>query len=321
MQYIGGFFELELPAATTQTYHAEAVALNSARACLSLLIQQLKIQKLYLPFYTCDALIEPLQEQNIAFEFYALNKNLEPENEPILKENEYWLYINYFGLKTEYVKKTVAKFGQKVLIDNTQAFFERSFFPAYSFNSARKWFGVADGAYLYSPTKITFQPEKPTVLETRHLTERLNGNQETAYKIFKAAEAAVTTDLKSISRFSERLLELVNYEQVQQQRRSNYQVYAEAFQELNLLKLPLLKPDSVPFVYPLLLAKDIDRTKVFEQGIFITRLWDDVLNRKAENGSFLFEKGLAQNLLALPIDHRYTAEECTKVIKAFTALL
>ena len=109
MKGIGGFLELELPN-PSKSFHKNAISFSTGRACLNFILQQVKPKMIYIPYYTCDAVIEPIQINNIKFKYYSLNNNLRPD-EIILNDNEYILYINYFGIKTDIVKALIEKYG------------------------------------------------------------------------------------------------------------------------------------------------------------------------------------------------------------------
>ena len=71
---IGGYFELELNN-RQKSYHPNAkLALKSGRACLQILLQQELPKKVWLPYYTCDTLIDPLISCDIKYDFYNLNE-------------------------------------------------------------------------------------------------------------------------------------------------------------------------------------------------------------------------------------------------------
>src|SRR5215207_9768310 len=112
MKPIGGFFELELPAFVS-TYHPDAIALSTGRACLRLMIQHLAISKCYVPYYTCEAVYHPFQYENIPFEYYEINGSMDPKSYPSLGEGEYFLYINYFGVKSATVEELIKRYGDK----------------------------------------------------------------------------------------------------------------------------------------------------------------------------------------------------------------
>lgn len=103
MKPIGGFLELELN--TGDHYHQNAIKLNTARNSIEYILRAKDYKKIYLPKYTCDSIIEPAKKLNIDYEFYSIDKNLEPIFDKELKTNEVFLYINYFSLKDNFVKK------------------------------------------------------------------------------------------------------------------------------------------------------------------------------------------------------------------------
>ena len=75
MKTIGGFFELELPA-QGRGYHPAAIALSTGRACISLTLECEKPSRVFIPYYCCDALFDPMEKMGIDCEFYAINEAL-----------------------------------------------------------------------------------------------------------------------------------------------------------------------------------------------------------------------------------------------------
>ena len=69
---IGGYFELELPYCFE--YHKNAIPLNSGRFCFEYLLRCRKYKKVYIPYYTCDSVIEPVIKLGIDYEFYHIDK-------------------------------------------------------------------------------------------------------------------------------------------------------------------------------------------------------------------------------------------------------
>jgi hypothetical protein len=316
---IGGFFELEVPR-SQHSFHPRAIALTNGRACLNLILQQLQPQKIWLPFYTCDALLQPLLLNQISYEFYSINPALELARSPALGAGEYLIYINYFGLKTRYVEQLTALYGGRLILDNTQAFFERGNGKNWAFNSARKFFGVPDGGYLYTPESSVFDYPSNTKIGYQHLVDRLLGKQPQAYAEFVTAEAALTCEIQGMSLLSQTLLSTVDYKAVIQKRRENFQTYHAAFQALNQLNWQVEgQQDGVPFYYPLLLDRTIERRSLYQNQIFVPTLWQDTLNRGIDG--FQFEQKLTQQLLPLPLDHRYSTPEINIVIRTLQNIL
>ncbi|MDZ8259583.1 hypothetical protein [Nostoc sp. ChiQUE01b] len=314
---IGGFFELEIQN-KDYNYHSNAIALSNGRACLNLILKHINAQKIWIPFYTCDALLEPIINNQISYSFYSININLEPTESFELKENEYFLYINYFGIKNKFIESLIKKYSNQIIIDNTQAFFDRENSKTWSFNSARKFFGVPDGAYLYTPYHIAVDYERNTDLSCNYLFNRLLGKQKQAYQEFIEYEKGLDDEIKKISIVSEYLLANIDYLSIAHKRRYNFNYYHSIFEEINQFNLPLAA-NSIPYHYPLLIKNIIDKNLLYERNIFIPMLWKDTTQRRLEG--FDFEQNLTQKLIALPIDHRYKIDDLDYVIESLKKLL
>jgi hypothetical protein len=145
MQVSEGYFELELQPG--RSFHQEAIALNSGRNALKHILQEHSPRQLVLPKYLCAAVMQPILELKIPYAFYAINEQLEPVGLDEFDADITVLYINYFGLKDSVVQ-ALANNTKNVIIDNTQAFFSSAISNVPTFYSARKFFGVPDGAYV-----------------------------------------------------------------------------------------------------------------------------------------------------------------------------
>ena len=121
MKAIGGYFELELPKG--EHYHKKAIRLNTARNCFEYVLRARGYAKVYIPYYTCEVMLEPIIKLGLDYEFYHINDQLELQNLPKLSENEAILYTNYFGLKQNCVKRLAAEYGIQLIVDNAQAFY------------------------------------------------------------------------------------------------------------------------------------------------------------------------------------------------------
>src|ERR1700758_3780860 len=97
MRAIGGYFELELN--QFKEYHANDIKLNTGRNALEYILTSKQYTKIYLPFFSCDVLLEPIKRLNIIFEFYSINELFEPIFDfSKIRGGEVFLYTNYFGL-------------------------------------------------------------------------------------------------------------------------------------------------------------------------------------------------------------------------------
>ena len=97
MESIGGYFSLELNEGRER--HPHALRLNAGRYALEYILKARMYRKVYLPYYICDSVLQPIKRQGVEYEFYHINEQLEPATELHLKDDEAVLYVNYFGLK------------------------------------------------------------------------------------------------------------------------------------------------------------------------------------------------------------------------------
>lgn len=318
MKNIGGFFELEI-AKGKSLFHDDAIKLSTGRGCLSLILKTKKFSKVYLPYYCCDALFEPLDLSGTSYEFYNVDKDLEISNDVILKPTEAIIYCNFFGVKSRYVDQLIEIYGEQVIFDNSHTFFTKAYQNNISFTTARKYFGVPDGAFLYLPEEMTkLNIERNVKVSLNHNLYRLLGIQNQAYKEFLAYEASLNSDINLISMVSEKLMKTINYHEVRAIRNENFNFFRKEFQELNQIYINNDATDC--FCYPLLLEKAIDKQVLFNQNIFIPSYWMDVVQRESIK-DFKFERRLSTELLPLPIDHRYSKKDLIRVSKAIKKMI
>jgi hypothetical protein len=319
MKPIGGYFELELQKGNSG-YHNTPHALKSGRSCLHHLLNIVRPSLVYIPFYTCDALLEPFMVSGINYQYYTIDQNLEIAGDILLKDGEYLVYINYFDLKRQYTARLAEQYGDKLIIDATQAFFMKGDGRSWLFNSCRKFFGVPDGAYLYAPANIDvpLADSRNERYITEHLIKRFNGHTQEGYNAFVTNESLCDSAVTGISKLSEYLLSEIDYEEVIKRRRINYAFLFNAFKDKNLLAVSQVD-ENVPMCYPLLAGKKTDKRRLADNGIFIPSFWEDVLKRNSEG--FVTEKIFVNNLLPLPVDHRLEMKDMSRLADAVTDLI
>lgn len=311
MEAIGGYFSLELP--QREEYHKHAIRLNTGRNCLEYILRVRGYKKVYVPYYTCEAVMEPINKLGIPYEFYHINVHFEIRDRFTLKEGEALLYTNYFGLKQRYVEQLAETIGSCLIIDNTQAFYANPILGIDTFYTCRKFFGVPDGAYLYCDKDLDEKMEQDYSYDrVAHLVKRIDLSAEDGFKDFRRVDDGLDNQpIRKMSKLTQRMMQGVDYEAAAQRRRANFQMLHEALGKENNFELHL-EDDAVPMVYPYLVPVEGLREKLIEDKIFVARYWPNVLDWTTKDD---IEYLLAFQMQPLPVDQRYGGEEMKSIIE------
>jgi len=311
MKEIGGYFELEL--FNGDEYYKNAIRLNTGRNAFEYILRAKGYTKVYLPYYTCDVMLEPICKLNLNYEFYSIDSTFNPLFDfSLIKKNDAFLYTNYFGICDRQVKE-IAKKCKNLIIDNSQAFFSKPLEGVDTFYSARKFFGVPDGAYLYTDKKLEENFEQDfSFHRCEHLLGRIDVNAENFYATFKRNEEALKNQpIKLMSKFTQRILQNIVYEKVKKTRKNNFSFLYESLKDINLLKFEVDK-NVVPMVFPLLIQNGNEiKKRLIENKIFVATYWANISKWCDKNS---FEYYLMFYLLPLPIDQRYDEKDLQNII-------
>ena len=301
---------MELPYG--EEYHKNAIRLNTGRNCLEYILKAREYKMVYLPYYTCEVVLEPFKKLNIPYEFYHIDINFEIKDRFTLKSDEALLYVNYYGLKQRYVEQLAEKIGECLIIDNTQAFYAKPIAGIDTFYTCRKFFGVPDGAYLYTEKKLEEKFEQDLSFDRMtSLTKRIDLGAEAGYGDFRETTKALAGQpIKRMSKLTHRMMQGIDYDLIAQRRRANYQQLHSALGKCNTLCLPL-EEETVPMVYPYLAPFKSFRERLIENKVFVARYWPNVLEWTTEKD---IEYLLAYKMQPLPIDQRYGEEDMSRII-------
>jgi hypothetical protein len=310
MNSIGGYFELELR--KEEEYHKDAIRLNSGRNAFEYILRAREYKKVYLPHYTCDVLLDTIKKLKLDYELYHINKKLQPLVDfKRIRTDEAVLYSNYFGIAGHEVKR-LSKSIPNLIVDNSQAFFESPFKGIDTFYSPRKFFGVPDGAYLYTNHNLAIKLEKDNSLgRFGHLLGRIENNAEESYYLFTQNDKSLTDQpIKSMSNITQCLLKNIDYKIIAKKRKENFDYLHRALGALNLFEIDD-DDDSIPLIYPFLSYNEDLRNYLIQNKIFIAQYWPNVLEWCDKND---LEYNFAKYILPLPIDQRYGENEMKLII-------
>lgn len=302
---------MELP--LREEYHKDAIRLNTGRNCLEYILRTRGYKKVYVPYYTCEAVMESFKKLDISFEFYHIDIHFEISDRFTLNADEVLLYTNYFGLKQRYVEQLAEKYGYRLIVDNTQAFYAEPLDGIDTFYTCRKFFGVADGAYLYTNKLLDEDFEQDVSYDRMaHLLKRIDLSAEQGFVDFRNSDDGLDNQpIRKMSKLTQRIMQSVDYESAAKKRRDNYLYLHEVLGNTNNLELRL-EDDAVPMVYPFLSPIAGLREKLIENKVFIARYWPNVLDWTTDKD---IEYLLAYQMQPMPIDQRYGKMELDRIIR------
>ncbi|NIC04299.1 hypothetical protein [Billgrantia bachuensis] len=312
---IGGYQGLELPL-YEKSLNQSTIKINSARSGIKLVLSSLDIKKIWLPAYTCDAVVLAALDLGVSIKFYSIDSNFAVDAALQLKAGEHILITDYYGLCGYTVKQNVHRFGYaNTIVDCSQAYFSEQTRAVATIFSPRKFFGLPDGGLLYSKDSRIHQPEqRDNSSESRmpHLISRLTNSPEVAYQQYLEAEQAISDlPVQGMSCLTERLLQAIDYEEVRTARTRNARYLHERLGKYNQLSLAF-DDNPAPLCYPFLPSvKTSSRSELISRRVYVPSYWPEVLNR-VNKGSF--EWKLVTNGLFLPCDQRYNEGDMGRLI-------
>lgn len=311
---IGGFFGLELPEyGNFPQWHAgRSVAVNSGRRALEYILRCLgDVRRIYVPWYTCATILEPMELLRIPYSFYRINEGLEPESLPVLEEGEYFLYANYFGIKEACVNMLAARYGERLIVDNALALYSSPRPRTAALYSPRKFSGLPDGGVVVMDRPcLELEEQDESLPHAAFLLECAACGPEAASCACERSERRLkSAPLRRMSRLTECLINGIDYESARRRRLENFLFLHERLGHLNRLS-PDVGTMSAPYCYPFRTGLPELRDALIDAHILIPLLWPEVLEWAPFDGA---ERKLALNLLPLPVDQRCGREEMERI--------
>lgn len=305
MKEIGGY--LELDTYNLPMLHNSAIALNSGRNCLVYLIRKKGIKKMWLPRFLCASVLNVCRREGVDISFYSVNVDFSVN----LDATDDWVYlVNYYGqLSNNTIKKYKEKYPNLIL-DNIQAYFQKPIDGIDTIYTCRKFFGVTDGAFLYSNIEVDDLKRDESFERVHYILGRFEKKASEFYSEFTSEEEQITNwKVLRMSKLTDNLLRAIDYDQVMKKRSTNFIYLHNQLEKYN--KLTLSVPDGA-YMYPFYISKGFSiRKKLQEKKIYIPTLWPDVFDICEETD---LEYDMAKNILPIPVDQRYGSEEMDFII-------
>lgn len=310
---IGGYLELELPRGGTE-FHRGALRFQSSRAAFLALLRTCRPTAVWMPWYICESMVEPVMMAGIPIKRYEIDERLRIKSaEPA--DGEWLLYVNYFGISANNVEDVLDRFPRtRVVIDNAQAFFAEPRECAANLYSPRKFVGVPDGGYLVTdhPVPAPAETDRTSQQRVSHLLQRIDADAETGYAAYTAAEESLKCqEPKGMSKLTQRILAGINYDEIRAKRVANFAYLHEKLRPFNGFPLEL-DSNNVPLCYPYLGGPVDLQAKLIANRIYTPRYWPEIA---ADESVPPFEAELARTARFLPCDQRLSFAQLDNVVR------
>ena len=311
MKEIGGYIELDHYHG--DMLHDDGIRLNCGRKALEYVVKAKSIKRIWMPKFMCDSCDKVFRDYNVEVKYYSIGIDFKPVI-TARRDNE-WIYlVNFYGqLKNDDIKH----YGEKIICDNAQAYFDEPIEGIDTLYTCRKFFGVADGAILYTDAILSDIVQDESYDRMKFLLGRY---ERTASEFYQ--EYADNNDyfenqsIKRMSKLTENLLHGIDYEFVKKRRTENFAYLDSKLSEVN--KLSLRVPEGA-FMYTLYVAHGAEiRKKLQMRKNYIPTLWPSVFDVCGEHE---LEYDMAMNILPLPVDQRYTIYEMEYIVKQISEIM
>ena len=324
--------------------------LNSGRAAFRAILRALDLagRSILVPDYLCgEVLIPLLQSESLAYDFYPVEADLSVDAgrlRDVAGDNTgAVLLINYFGLSDlgSLVRGIHSWDGSiAIVLDQAQALYDfrtgtsNAVETDFAFISFRKFLSVPGGAYV----RTTDRPVSAELsggadegacyvaaaaLRHAFLTGAADcerkGAAETEYmRLFEAAEKRVPDEPAGMPFLSRELIRRLPIEEFAARRRDNYAFLADAVGELSGIHAvcPQLPPVAVPMAMPIMVEngrRDALRAHLKKRDIFCAIHWPLIPQLRRDAPPQRIE--LADGIMSLPIDQRYTPKELGRLVE------
>lgn len=309
---IGGY--LELDRYHLSMLHEDAIALNCGRNCLAYLIQKKGIKRIWIPKFLCASVSDVCRREGCEVYYYSIGIDFTP----ILAPTDDWVYlVNYYGQVSNDRIRELKKQYPNLIVDNVQAYYQPPVEGIDTIYTCRKYFGVSDGAFLYTDAELEELDQDESFERVIFLLGRFERTASEFYSEFVSEEEEFSKfPVKKMSKLTDNLLHGIDYKVVKDKRTENFSYLHTNLKDMNELNLSI--PDGA-YMYPLYIKKGCEiRKKLQAKKIYVPTLWPDVFSLCEDNE---LEYDMAKNVLPLPVDQRYGIEDMDYIIEVLQECL
>lgn len=311
METIGGHFSAFLNARSN--YISANFYYESARSALYSIIIKCRPKHVYIPNYICEAVPDVIERAGSIPIRYSIDNSFKAEMNYDLKSDDLVLLVNYFGLCGDKITeqlKTMPK--SQVLVDCSQGMFQEKFDCLATFYSVRKFVPTPDGGFVATSLDLEVESSNETKSIDRYgyLLKRVSFEPEISREDYLVAENSIRdASLREMSVFSKSILRVVDLSHIKDMRRKNFMTLLRGLSSTFDLDLG----DQVPLCFPYAHQNvKILRQYLIDNRVLTPKYWPGIIPLNN------FETFLLENVVYLPIDHRYTEEHMSHIINLIT---
>lgn len=315
MRPIGGYFEWEFPITDGSFPHSDGILLNSGRHSLEYILMSLgQIKRLWIPYFTCDVVLQPLHRLGVSYSFYNIKTNFTLAEEIELGDDEYLIYTNYFGIMDEYCEYLANIYGDHLILDYAQSFFSPHIIGINTYYSPRKFVGIPDGGIAYTNHHLSIDLGRDhSYSRCAHLLKRHELEPMEGFSDFKESSHQIANSpLSKMSSLTQKALSSLEYSSIVERRINNFTFLHTHLANSNEMQIPPLDSFTCPMVYPYYTNDSKLRKRLIANQVFVATYWSNVLEWCSED---TIEYNLTNNVLPIPIDQRYGQEEIQFIVK------
>lgn len=308
---IGGYLGLE--SFRGREYYPGLYRLNLGRTALVWLLQRIRHRRVFIPSYICSSVIHSAEQAGFDVVTYGLDEALNPVwTESGSPEPDDILYlVNYYGQLSPDEIASYRDAYPCVIVDNAQAFYDRPVEGVHTLYSARKFFGVSDGAYLATDIDVSSDdiPADRSTDRLGYLAGRTEDGARAHYSGMLAVSDSFADEIpRRMSLLTANFLKAVDYSYVRDKRRENYMALSSLLPDDN----PFLKRmPECPFAYPYRHENGVAlRKHLAENNVFVPTNWTYLLTDMPADS---LEYQWSSDILPLPVDQRCGEEDMRRI--------
>jgi hypothetical protein len=308
--------------------------LITARSAFTLLARTLRSATVWLPSYLCGGVLDAFVASGTRINFYAVGEDLRISNDAWVAKvqaGDMVVFIDYFGFDaSDPYGKQAKERGAWVVEDACQAMlnFHFSEYADYVIASPRKFIGVPDGGILLAQNGASLPsgnlPAPPPewwlyALKASQLRAEFDrhGGDRQWFELFRKTDPHGPVEPTRMSELSSLLLDHANdYESIAASRRRNFSQLAAALPEFAMFRE--LPNEVVPLGFPVRVReRDSIAQGLHGHEIYPPVHWpiQDIVPKE-----FQASHRLAQEIMTLPCDQRYSSEDLNRLVQTFKSI-